>query len=47
MLPGIRYEIETDDPDDVPEWESRYLAAIQRLTERMEQVTALIRESAP
>ena len=42
MLPGIRYEIETDDPDDVPEWEARYLAAVDRLTERMREVSALI-----
>jgi hypothetical protein len=32
MLPGLRYEIETDDPDEVPEWEARYLAAVERLT---------------
>ncbi|MEJ2541252.1 MAG: M28 family peptidase, partial [Gemmatimonadota bacterium] len=25
MLPGLRYEIETDDPGEVPEWEGRYL----------------------
>ena len=42
MLPGIRFEIETDDPDDVPEWEERYVEAIQRLTARMRDVTALI-----
>ncbi len=45
MLPGIRYEIETDDPDEVPEWETRYVEAIERLVERMREVTALIRES--
>lgn len=47
MLPGIRYEIETDDPDEVPEWEGRYLAAIERLTAGMRHVTALIEESTP
>jgi N-acetylated-alpha-linked acidic dipeptidase len=35
MLPGIRYEIETDDPADVPEWETRYVEAVGRLAERM------------
>ena len=45
MLPGIRYEIETDDPGEVPEWEGRYLDAIQRLTEWMDAVTELIEGS--
>ncbi len=44
MLPGLRYEIETDDPGDVPQWETRYVAAIDRLTARMDALTALIRE---
>jgi len=47
MLPGLRYEIETDDPGDVPEWEQRYLEAIDRLTERMRNVTEMIEESRP
>jgi len=42
MLPGLRYEIETDDPGDVPEWEGRYLDAVRRLAERMDDLTALI-----
>jgi N-acetylated-alpha-linked acidic dipeptidase len=42
MLPGIRYEIETDDPAGVPEWEERYLEAVTRLTRSMEAVTALL-----
>lgn len=42
MLPGLRYEIETDDPADVPEWESRYIAAIGGLADRMREVTAMI-----
>ncbi|NQW04937.1 MAG: M20/M25/M40 family metallo-hydrolase [Acidobacteria bacterium] len=42
MLPGLRFEIETDNPTGVPEWESRYVAAIGRLAERMREVTALI-----
>jgi len=45
MLPGIRYEIETDDPAQVPEWEGRYLDAIQRLTDWMNEVTELIEGS--
>ena len=45
MLPGIRYEIETDDPDEVPEWEARYIEAIGRLAARMRELTALIEES--
>lgn len=45
MLPGIRYEIETDDPDQVPEWETRYIEAIGRLAARMREVTALIEAS--
>lgn len=42
MLPGVRYEIETDDPAEVPEWEARYVAAIEDLTSRIEAVTALL-----
>ena len=42
MLPGVRYEIETDDPSEVPEWETRYVEAIGRLVERMDEVTAII-----
>jgi N-acetylated-alpha-linked acidic dipeptidase len=43
MLPGIRYEIETDDPAEVPEWEDRYVEAIGRLAEGMGEAAALIR----
>ncbi len=46
MLPGLRYEIETDDPADVPEWEDRYVDAIERLAERMAEVTELLREGS-
>jgi N-acetylated-alpha-linked acidic dipeptidase len=45
MLPGLRYEIETDDPDEVPEWEQRYLDAITRLARGMDEATRLIRET--
>jgi N-acetylated-alpha-linked acidic dipeptidase len=44
MLPGIRFEIETDDPAEVPEWEARYVAAIGRLADRMRAAAELIRE---
>jgi N-acetylated-alpha-linked acidic dipeptidase len=47
MLPGLRYEIETDDPGDVPEWEQRYVDAIDRLAARMDALTALIAGTAP
>jgi len=47
MLPGLRYEIETDNPAAVPEWEVRYIDAIQRLTARMDALTGLIRASRP
>jgi N-acetylated-alpha-linked acidic dipeptidase len=43
MLPGIRYEIETDDPAEVPEWEARYVDAIGRLAERMREAAEMIR----
>jgi len=46
MLPGIRYEIETDNPAEVPEWETRYVEAIGRLAERMREVTSLITSSS-
>ncbi|MEQ9398683.1 MAG: M28 family peptidase [Longimicrobiales bacterium] len=45
MLPGLRYEIETDDPAEVPEWEQRYVDAVDRLTQRMRAVTGLIQGS--
>ena len=45
MLPGLRYEIETDNPAAVPEWETRYVDAIDRLTAGMREITRLIRES--
>lgn len=42
MLPGLRFEIETEDPDGVVEWEERYVAAVGRLAEGMRRVTRLI-----
>lgn len=43
MLPGLMYEIETDDPEEIPEWEGRYIAAVERLTNRLTELAALIR----
>ena len=42
MLPGVRFEIETDDPDEVPEWEAKYLSAIERLTAYLDEATATL-----
>jgi hypothetical protein len=47
MLPGLRYEIETDDPAEVPEWEERYLEAIERLARGMNDAAEVIRETMP
>lgn len=44
MLPGLRYEIETDDPAEVPEWLDRYLGILVDLTGRIDAVTAMITE---
>ena len=38
MLPGIRFEIETDDPAEVPAWEAKYLAAVSDLSARLRDV---------
>ena len=35
MLPGLRYEIETDDRADLPAWERVYIGAVRELAERM------------
>lgn len=40
MLPGVRFEIETDDPNEVPVWEEKYLAAIGRLVDYIDEATA-------
>ena len=42
MLPGVRFEIETDDPAGVPEWEEKYLRAIERLTAFLDEATATL-----
>ena len=40
MLPGLRYEIETDDRADLPGWERVYINAVQDLAERMRAIAA-------
>ena len=42
MLPGLRYEIETDDRADLPGWERVYVGAIRDLAERMRRVAAMM-----
>ena len=43
MLPGLRYELETDDRADLPGWERVYVAAIRDLAGRMRDVAAMMR----
>ena len=43
MLPGLRYEIETDDRADLPGWERVYINAIRDLAERMRAVAKMMR----
>ncbi len=43
MLPGLRYEIETDDRADLPGWERVYVGAIRELAERMRTVAGMMR----
>ncbi len=42
MLPGLRYELETDDRADIPGWERVYVAAVRDLATRMREVAAMI-----
>jgi N-acetylated-alpha-linked acidic dipeptidase len=43
MLPGLRYEIETDNAMAVAAWEARYVAAVRDLERRLRELTALLR----
>jgi len=45
MMPGLRYEIETDDRADLPGWERVYVNAIRDLTARMREAERLIEEA--
>ena len=42
MLPGLRYERETNDRADLPGWERVYVAAVRDLATRMQEVAAMI-----
>ncbi len=42
MLPGLRYEIETDDRADIPGWERVYINAVRNLAERMRAVAGMM-----
>ncbi|WP_419937002.1 hypothetical protein [Candidatus Palauibacter sp.] len=42
MLPGLRYEIETDDRADLPGWERVYIDAVRNLAQRMRAVAAMM-----
>lgn len=42
MLPGLRYEIETDDRGDLPGWERVYVNAVRELEGRMREITGEI-----
>ena len=44
MLPGLRYEIETDDRADIPGWERVYINAVRDLAGRMRRVAAMMEE---
>ena len=44
MLPGLRYEIETDDRADLPGWERVYIGAVRELAERMRGVAGMMGE---
>jgi N-acetylated-alpha-linked acidic dipeptidase len=39
MLPGLRYEIEMEAPDNVALWTARYVEAVEDLTQRVTAVT--------
>lgn len=43
MLPGLRYEIETDDRADLPAWKRVYQGALRDLAERMRAAAAMMR----
>jgi N-acetylated-alpha-linked acidic dipeptidase len=46
MLPGIRYEVETDNVAAVAAWEARYIAAVEELERRVRDLTRLMRDEA-
>ena len=44
MLPGLRYELETNDRADLPGWERVYVGAVGDLARRMREVAALMKQ---
>ncbi len=42
MLPGLRYEIETDDRADIPAWIRIYVGAVEDLGRRMEDIAGML-----
>ena len=44
MLPGLRYELETDDRADLPGWERVYVGAVGELAARMREVAAMMKQ---
>ena len=45
MLPGLRYEIETDNRAALPGWERVYVGAVRNLTARMRDAERMIEDS--
>ena len=46
MLPGLRYEIETDDRADLPGWERVYVGAVRELAERMRGAAGMMKQAS-
>ncbi len=44
MLPGLRYEIETESTEGVSAWEAIYVQAIEDLTERIRAATRTLHD---
>ena len=44
MLPGLRYEIESENPDQLAFWETVYVEAVEELSRRVEELTKALGE---
>ena len=42
MLPGLRYEIETDNPGGIPDWEAVYVGAVEKLTRAIRKLAVTL-----
>jgi len=42
ILPGIRYEVETKNPEGLEEWDKRYAKAIKDLGKKIDKLTAIL-----